>query len=171
MVAETVKQLTDAIVDENEISFTESISLTVFSPDVPDLTLIDLPGIVYVDKKGKASTIKTDIKQLYFKYIKEESCVTLCSLPANVDMETQEAKAWADEVDPDGKRTLGVVTKIDKADSTDKLLGERLLGIGRNSWAFKLGTVAMRNRSQDQIDSGATREEVSRFEDDFFKSH
>ena len=104
-------------------------------------------------------------------HISKAGCIILCALPANVDPGTQEVKAWASEVDHLGERTLGVVTKIDRADETDMTLGTRLLGNGRNAWAFKLGAVAMRNRTQDELEKGASRADVDAAERSFFARH
>ncbi len=82
---------------------------------------------------------------LYKNYIDKPSCVILCVLPANADAATQQAAAWAHEADPEGERTLAVVTKIDKAEANDPTLADRLRGLGANAWRFPLGVVAMRN--------------------------
>jgi len=55
-VGKHVTRITDELAKPNEIS-DESIYVTVYSADVPDLTLVDLPGIVYTDTTGKKSPI------------------------------------------------------------------------------------------------------------------
>ena len=138
---------------------------------MPDLTLVDLPGIVYTDADGKKSDIATHIQALYKRRISKPGCVILACLPVNADARTQEVMAWASEVDPEGKRTLGVVTKIDKAEPTDATLGARLQGQGRNAWAFKLGCVALRNRAQAELDADSSPAEVTAAENAFFAAH
>jgi len=88
-----------------------------------------------------------------------------------VDFRTQQATAWAHEVDPDGKRTLMVVTKIDKSEMEDMQLGKRLLGVGPNAWTCKLGAVGVRNRTQAEIEAGCTRASVDEAEAKYFESH
>eukprot|EP00047_Mylnosiga_fluctuans_P018199 m.68135 g.68135 ORF g.68135 m.68135 type:complete len:729 (-) comp7484_c0_seq2:77-2263(-) len=174
-VAANINDITSTLVSDDIKISQETITLQVVAPHVPDLTLIDLPGIVYRDEQASGAgghpQIKDDIKRLYMSHIKNESCVILCVMPADVDAATQEATLWAEEVDPKGERTVGVVTKIDKADITDTRLGERLLGRGKNAWKFKLGAVAMRNRSQAQIDAGDDVQKVSQEEQRYFESH
>lgn len=169
-VAQNIEELTKVLLREGETISFEPIHLTVVGPNVPDLTLIDLPGIVYRDQ-GSQRSIKDDINQLYMNHIKEESCVILCVQAADVDAATQEAQSWALVVDPKGERTVGVVTKIDRADMRDQSLGNRLLGRGRNAWEFKLGAVAMRNRTPEQLAAGETAEQVTAEETRFFQSH
>jgi len=169
-VGKHVTRITDELAKPNEIS-DESIYVTVYSADVPDLTLVDLPGIVYTDTTGKKSPITEAIQKLYNRYISKPGCVILCALPANVDFRTQQATAWAHEVDPDGKRTLMVVTKIDKSEMEDMQLGKRLLGVGPNAWTCKLGAVGVRNRTQAEIEAGCTRASVDEAEAKYFESH
>jgi hypothetical protein len=168
-VAMHVSRITDELAAPNEIS-EEAIYLTVYSPEVPDLSLVDLPGIVYTDAQGKKSPITDAIHRLYKKHIDKKGCVILCALPANADFRTQQVSAWAHEVDPEGKRTLGVITKIDKAELDDKDLGSRLLGQGPNAWAFKLGNVALRNRTQAEMEAGADRASVNEAEERCFEA-
>ena len=169
-IARSVTELTDRLAKPDDIS-DETISLTVYNKDVPDLTLIDLPGIVYVDGSGKKTDIDERIKALYMTYLRKPSCVILCALPADADASTQQVKAWASEVDPTGARTLGVVTKIDKADKADASLANRLLGVGKNAWNFQLGAVAMRNRTQAELEQEASPADVDAAEAAYFKSN
>lgn len=78
---------------------------------------------------------------------------------------------WALEVDPSGERTLGVVTKADLAGAGESDLGTRLLGVGRNAWKFRLGCVALCNRTQQQLKAGATASAVTLAESKFFLGH
>ena len=45
------------------------------------------------------------------------------------------------------------------------------MGIGKNSWKFALGAVALRNRTQAELDKGATAADVNASELAFFKSN
>uniref|UniRef100_A0A4W6D5P1 Interferon-induced GTP-binding protein Mx n=1 Tax=Lates calcarifer TaxID=8187 RepID=A0A4W6D5P1_LATCA len=82
------------------------ISLEIASPDVPDLTLIDLPGIARVAVKGQPENIGDQIKRLIQKFIRKQKTISLVVVPCNVDIATTEALKMAQEVDPDGERTL-----------------------------------------------------------------
>ncbi|KAI3369499.1 hypothetical protein L3Q82_007715 [Scortum barcoo] len=94
----------------------ELISLEIASPDVPDLTLIDLPGIARVAVKGQPENIGDQIKRLIQKFITKQETISLVVVPCNVDIATTEALKMAQEVDPDGERTLGILTKPDLVD-------------------------------------------------------
>nr|XP_023694346.1 interferon-induced GTP-binding protein Mx3-like [Paramormyrops kingsleyae] len=82
------------------------ITLEISSQDVCDLTLIDLPGIARVPVKGQPDDIAEQIRSLIMKFIKKRETINLVIVPCNVDIATTEALRMAQEVDPEGKRTL-----------------------------------------------------------------
>lgn len=100
----------------------------------------------------------------------------LVALPADLDAGTQEAFAIAKQADPHQERTIGIITKVDRvglegdADAL-RALPDRLRGVGRNAWAFKLGAVAVRNRNPDELASGASYEQVQATERAYFADH
>jgi dynamin 1-like protein len=94
----------------------EPISLTIFSPFVVDLTMVDLPGITKVPIRGQPHDIEDQIKRITYKYISQPNALILALTAANTDLANSDALKMAREVDPDGERTIGVVTKIDLMD-------------------------------------------------------
>uniref|UniRef100_A0ACB8FIN6 Interferon-induced GTP-binding protein Mx1 n=1 Tax=Sphaerodactylus townsendi TaxID=933632 RepID=A0ACB8FIN6_9SAUR len=93
----------------------ELITLEISSPEVPDLTLIDLPGIARVAVGNQPQDIGHQIKQLIKKFIAKNETINLVVVPSNVDIATTEALKMAQEVDPDGERTLGILAKPGQA--------------------------------------------------------
>jgi dynamin 1-like protein len=94
----------------------EPISLTIFSPYVVDLTMVDLPGITKVPIRGQPADIEDQIKRITYKFISQPNALILALTAANTDVANSDALKMAREVDPDGERTIGVVTKIDLMD-------------------------------------------------------
>ncbi|TRY97236.1 hypothetical protein DNTS_013722 [Danionella cerebrum] len=94
----------------------EMITLEIQSPDVPDLTLIDLPGIARVATGNQPIDIENQIKSLIEKFIQRQETISLVVVPSNIDIATTEALKMASKVDPSGKRTLGILTKPDLVD-------------------------------------------------------
>lgn len=88
--------------------------MTIYSSDCPDLTIIDLPGITRIPLSGTDQ--KVDIERVTTEmakhYCEEERTIILCVIPANQDVSTSDALAIARKIDPNGKRTLGVITKV-----------------------------------------------------------
>ena len=93
----------------------EAIILKIYSPNVPNLGLIDLPGIVMVacTDKGQPKDIKDQIRNMIGNYIKSDRSIILAVIPARPDIEADPALELIKEYDPNGKRTVGVLTKID----------------------------------------------------------
>ncbi|KAK2850278.1 hypothetical protein Q7C36_009061 [Tachysurus vachellii] len=81
-----------------------------------DLTLIDLPGIARVATGDQPIDIEKKIKDLIEKFIKRQETISLVVVPANIDIDTTEALKMTNKVDPNGQRTLGILTKPDLVD-------------------------------------------------------
>ena len=121
----------------------EPISLTLYSSKVVDLTLVDLPGLTKVPIKGQPSDIEKQIRKLTYKYVEPPNALILGLTAANTDLANSDALQLAREVDPEGDRTIGVVTKIDLMDEgTDAL--ELLQG---KIYPLKLGYFGVKCRS------------------------
>jgi vacuolar protein sorting-associated protein 1 len=89
------------------------INLRVYSPHVLTLTLVDLPGITKVPVGDQPKDIERQIRDMLMKYITKPACIILAVSAANVDIANSEGLKMAREVDPEGNRTIGVLTKID----------------------------------------------------------
>lgn len=143
------------------------INLKIFSPHVLNLTLVDLPGITKVPIGEQPHDIEKQIKNLILDYVATPNCLILAVTPANVDLVNSESLKLAKEVDPQGKRTIGVVTKLDLMDSGTHAL-DILLG---KVYPLKLGFVGIVNRSQQDIQLNVSVKEALDNEDHYFKRH
>ncbi|XP_029951484.1 dynamin-1-like protein isoform X2 [Salarias fasciatus] len=143
---------TERISGNNKGISDEPIHLKIFSPHVVNLTLVDLPGITKVPVGDQPKDIEIQIRELILKYISNPNSIILAVTAANTDMATSEALKVAREVDPDGRRTLAVVTKLDLmdagTDAMDVLMG-RVIPV-------KLGIIGVVNRSQLDINQKKT---------------
>ena len=83
---------------------------------VLNLTLIDLPGLTKVPVGDQPPDIENQIRDMILTFISRETCLILAVTPANVDLATSDALKLAREVDPQGLRTIGVLTKLDLMD-------------------------------------------------------
>lgn len=123
------------------------IYLSIYSPNVVNLTLIDLPGLTKVAVEGQSDSIVQDIENMVRAYIEKPNCLILAISPANQDLATSDAIKISREVDPKGDRTFGVLTKIDLMDKgTDAV--EILEG---RSFKLQFPWVGVVNRSQADI--------------------
>uniref|UniRef100_UPI00358E4A04 interferon-induced GTP-binding protein Mx-like isoform X2 n=1 Tax=Myxine glutinosa TaxID=7769 RepID=UPI00358E4A04 len=153
---------------QKEIS-QELITLEVASSSTPDLTLIDLPGIARVAVEGQPRDIEKKIKQLIMSYIEREETIILVAIPCNVDIATTEALSMAQQCDPQGERTLGVLTKPDLMDRGTETSAIRVLN--NQSIALKKGYIMVKCRSQRDIERSMTLEDAIEAEQSFFETH
>uniref|UniRef100_A0A3P8NIA0 Dynamin-1-like protein n=1 Tax=Astatotilapia calliptera TaxID=8154 RepID=A0A3P8NIA0_ASTCA len=148
-IRQEIENETERISGNNKGISDEPIHLKIFSPHVVNLTLVDLPGITKVPVGDQPKDIEIQIRDLILKHISNPNCIILAVTAANTDMATSEALKVAREVDPDGRRTLAVVTKLDLmdagTDAMDVLLG-RVIPV-------KLGIIGVVNRSQLDINN------------------
>ncbi|OAL37533.1 hypothetical protein AYO20_03040 [Fonsecaea nubica] len=93
----------------------DPIQLSIYSPNVPDLSLIDLPGYIQVSGKDQPSELKQKISDLCDKYIQPPNVILAISA-ADVDLANSTALRASRRVDPRGERTIGVITKMDLVD-------------------------------------------------------
>jgi hypothetical protein len=122
------------------------IYLEVSNSELVDLTLIDLPGIYKIDVQTEQVIVGLEnfLKELYAKFCASKTCIIICVMPATEDLGNQLARGWCKEWDPDGRRSIGVLTKVDLV-LNPKEIANRLLGIGKNAAQFRLGVVALKN--------------------------
>ncbi|CAL1592908.1 unnamed protein product [Knipowitschia caucasica] len=143
------------------------IHLQIHSPHVLDLTLVDLPGITKVPVGDQPADIEYQVRDMVMQYICKENCLILAVTPANTDLANSDALKLAKDVDPQGQRTIGVITKLDLMDKgTDarEILENRLLPLRR-------GYVGVVNRSQKDIDGRKDINAALQAEKNFFRSH
>ncbi|XP_009677786.1 interferon-induced GTP-binding protein Mx isoform X2 [Struthio camelus] len=147
----------------------ELISLEVWSPTVPDLTLIDLPGIARVAVGDQPEDIGEQIKKLLKNIIGNKETLNLVVVPCNVDIATTEALKMAQEVDPKGERTLGILTK---PDLVDKGTEESIVNIIQNLIVpLKKGYMVVKCRGQQDIRNNLTLASAIQQEKEFFETH
>ncbi|KAJ3117842.1 vacuolar protein sorting-associated protein 1 [Physocladia obscura] len=151
---------------DSEIS-AQPINLRIYSPNVLTLTLIDLPGLTKVAVGKQPPDIERLIKDMIMKFITKPNCIILSVTAANVDLANCDGLKLAREVDPEGVRTVGVLTKIDLMDpGTDvvDILAGRVIHL-------RLGYVAVVNRGQRDIDNKKKISVALEAERSFFENH
>lgn len=99
-------------VPEKECVSDDPIRLTIYSKNVPDLSLIDLPGYIQLSALDQPEELKSKIFQLCEKYIQPPNIILAISA-ADVDLANSTALRASRRVDPRGERTIGVITKMD----------------------------------------------------------
>lgn len=116
-IRKEIEAETDRMAGANKGICPEPINLKIYSKSVVNLTLIDLPGITKVPVGDQPEDIENQIRTLVLKYICNPNSIILAVVTANTDMATSESLKLSKDVDPDGRRTLAVVTKLDLMDA------------------------------------------------------
>ncbi|KAJ8279000.1 hypothetical protein COCON_G00060660 [Conger conger] len=158
---------TDRVTGANKGISPVPINLRVYSPHVLNLTLIDLPGITKVPVGDQPADIEYQIRDMIMQFVCRENCLILAVTPANTDLANSDALKLAKDVDPQGQRTIGVITKLDLMDEgTDArdVLENKLLPLRR-------GYIGVVNRSQKDIEGKKDIKAALAAERKFFLSH
>ncbi|KAI8099913.1 Dynamin central region-domain-containing protein [Halteromyces radiatus] len=145
----------------------QPINLRIFSPNVLTLTMVDLPGLTKVPVGDQPKDIEKQIREMICKYITKPNAIILAVTAANTDLANSDGLKLAREVDPEGLRTIGVLTKVDLMDQgTDviDILAGRVIPL-------RLGYVPVVNRGQRDIDSKKSITKALSAEKDFFENH
>ena len=162
-----IENETSRIAGNNKGINRQPINLKIYSPSVLNLTLVDLPGLTKVPIGDQPGDIEKQTRGLISEYIAKPNSIILAVSPANVDIVNSEALKLARHVDPMGRRTIGVLTKLDLMDH-----GTNALDIlsGR-VYPLKLGFIGVVNRSQQDIQTSKPMSEALKAEAEFFKHH
>lgn len=143
------------------------INLRIYSPKVLTLTLVDLPGLTKVPVGDQPRDIEKLIKDMVLKQITKPNAIILAVTAANTDLANSDGLKLAREVDPEGQRTIGVLTKVDLMDEgTDvvDILAGRIIPL-------RLGYVPVVNRGQRDIENKRAISSALESEKAFFENH
>ncbi|KAL0933208.1 dynamin family protein [Colletotrichum truncatum] len=142
------------------------LRVEICGPEEEHLTIIDVPGIFENPQEGVTTAQDVAlVKAMVKEYIKDSRTIILAVIPCNVDVATQTILTYAAEADPDGKRTLGVLTKPDlvSENATKMAVMDLVRGKRRD---IQLGYYVVKNRSAD--DTSSNKEERDLQEEEFF---
>lgn len=106
------KAETEREVGRNKRVSNKQIFLKIYSHRVLDLRLVDLPGMTKVPVGDQPLDIEAQIREMILSYIKQPRCIILAITPANSDLANSDTLQIAGIADPNGHRTIGVITKV-----------------------------------------------------------
>lgn len=158
---------TDRSTGSNKNVSSQPINLCIRDSSVPNLTMVDLPGLTKVAVADQDKSVVEMIHGMVMQFAMKPSSLILAVTPANQDLANSDSLLLASQVDPAGDRTIGVLTKVDLMDAgTD--CGAILRGEVK---PLKLGYIAVVNRSQRDIDNNRPMKDAQRAELEFFEKH
>ncbi|KAI9933085.1 vacuolar protein sorting-associated protein 1 [Aspergillus wentii] len=166
-IREEIVRETESKVGRNAGISPIPINLRIYSPNVLTLTLVDLPGLTKVPVGDQPKDIEKQIRDMVLKYIGKPNAIILAVTSANQDLANSDGLKLAREVDPEGQRTIGVLTKVDLMDEgTDvvDILAGRIIPL-------RLGYVPVVNRGQRDIENKRPIASALENEKNFFEGH
>lgn len=138
------------------------------SPTTANLTLVDLPGLFGAADKNQSDDDAAMVQDLVVSYMEQRRSIILAVVTADNPFANQPVTKFARNIDPSGKRTLGLITKPDKIDQGSE--SERYyVELAQNqNVRLQLGWHVLRNRSHATADDSMeerNEHEVAFFED------
>lgn len=128
----------------------DTLSIEICGPQRPQLTLVDIPGLIQTSTKGVPLSDVAMVGQITNHYIKQPRTICLAVISATNDAANQPILQRVRSFDPQGDRTLGVITKPDRL-SAGSGSERKFLELARNEDVFfKLGWHVIKNRKFEE---------------------
>lgn len=128
------------------------IIINIYSPNVPNLSLVDLMGLTMVacTDKGQPIDIKERIENIIVSYIKQPKTIILAVMQARSDLETDIGLALIKKYDINGQRIIGVLTKPDLMNHETNI-GEYLTNNISKNLMLTYGYYVVKNRNGQEM--------------------
>lgn len=144
----------------------DALRVEVNGPAEPNLSLIDLPGLYHAGDGRQSKKEAESIHSLVKSYMKRERSIILAVVSAKNDYNNQIVTEYAKEADPEGERTLGIITKPDTLHS-GSTTQKAFQALATDNSRFKLGWHFLRNRDYDTRESTTAERDAA--EETFFQ--
>lgn len=168
LVCERIKEETEKLAGNSKGITSLPIRLKFYSPKVLNLVIIDLPGLTKNPVGDQPEDIEDIIRNtIIMPYISNKNSIILAVSKANDDIANSESLKMAREVDPEGDRTIGVLTKLDLMDKGTDVSNE----LNNTTYKLKLGYVGVVCRGPNDISEGKTLQQQTETEKIFFETH
>ena len=166
-VADIVSRAQRIILKKSDFLFSRNvITVTIHDPDCLNLTILDLPGLIFAMAKKEDQKYIDLVRNLVVDTVKKPNTLIAAVISCKDDMENQLINRLAREHDPTGSRTIGILTKVDCIEpGTEK---DWIDVLQNKKFPLKLGYVAVKNPNQKQLEQDLTYSQTRELEKQYF---
>ncbi|TKA36176.1 hypothetical protein B0A54_12806 [Friedmanniomyces endolithicus] len=132
------------------------LSIEIAGPGRPQLTLVDLPGLIHTDNKKQSKEDVALIQGLVDEYIKEKRTIIMAVVSAKNDYANQIILKRCRDIDPKGNRTIGIITKPDYLDAGSENEANWIELAENKDIFLELGWHFLKNRSDKEVSKSFT---------------
>lgn len=151
---ETMGIESDLDANPNSRAFARDVlSIEIEGPARPQLTLVDLPGLIQTETKGVTKADVSLVAEITDHYISQPRTICLAVVAATTDYANQGILTKVREEDPEGERTLGIITKPDRLPPGSGSEKSYIDLAGNKDVFFKLGWHVIKNRAFEETSS------------------
>ena len=144
-----------ASADAPEKRFADDVlKIELCGPALAHLSVVDVPRLFHNPTPFQTEDDKVIIRSLIKAYIEDTRTVIMAVMDAKSNLANQEVFKLARDADPEGQRTVGIITKCDAVQEGDE---PNVMKIAENNVEhLRHGWFAVRNRSTKEIHDGFT---------------
>ncbi|KAG6260087.1 hypothetical protein E4U49_005278 [Claviceps purpurea] len=153
---------------ETKVFSSDVLRVELCGPTQPHLTMVDLPGLFRAGNRDQSVDDAETVRNLVLGYVRSPRSIILAVVSAKSDFALQEITQMAREVDPDGDRTLGLITKPDALDVGSDSEASYVKLAQNNDVVFRLGWHVLKNRDFKMRDASSAERDAA--EARFFSS-
>ncbi|WQF84839.1 Putative dynamin stalk domain, GTPase effector domain-containing protein [Colletotrichum destructivum] len=147
----------------------DALRIEVTGPTGLQLSIVDLPGLISVANEEQSEADVEAVHAMVRGYLSSSRTIILAVVQASNDIANQGIIKIAREYDPDGQRTVGIITKPDLINAGTEA---KLASIAKNkdSIKLKLGFFLLKNPSPAEMKASSTKLSRPEREMNFFSS-
>lgn len=131
------------------------LRVNVAGPGKPKLTIVDLPGLIHSANREQSETDKDLITDMVEEYVRNPRTIVLAVVSAKNDIANQIILSTTRKYDPDGQRTLGLITKPDLLKSGSQSEAQFIELANNSNINLRLGWHVIKNRDYEDRDTSS----------------